>query len=201
MLYPKNFVFYSPVDSDGGAADDVDPVDDIQQDQDAGGDGVPGTWDEYLTTLDDTAKSLYDTHIAGLTNTVKATREERDTFKARLSEVIQQLDGKKPGQVREELEKLETDVAELSRRSQFFEEAASLTGPDRCSNVRLAWMTANADSLFKRDGSPDWDAIKEVAPEIFGMKVPNAHSGDGTKKPLADKPDPNAVLRRMAGMA
>ena len=202
MLFPKSSVFYSPDDVGGGTMEETDPGAETAQAQEGNEEQesqAPNTWDEYIETLDDTAKSLYDDHITGLKNTVQATRDERDTFKSQLAEVIQALDGKKPGQVREELEALQSNMADLSRRSQFFEEAAALTGPDRCSNVRLAWMTATADDLFNRDGSPDWAAIKEIAPEIFGTKVPQAHAGGGTNKPPADSVDPNAILRRMAG--
>ncbi len=207
MLFPKSFVFYSPDDSGGGATDDVAPDGGTPQDQNQDVSntptgGSPGTWDEYLKTLQPEAKTLYEGHIAGLRNTVTATREERDEFKNQLSDVIQALDGKKPGQVKDELVRLESNLTELTRRSQFFEEAALLSGPDSCTNVRLAWMTANAENLFQRDGSPDWGAIKEIAPEIFGAKVPAAHGGSGTQNPPEeDKTDPNTVLRRMAGFS
>lgn len=163
----------------------------------APGEGSPATWDAFLETLPTAAKDLHTAHESGLRNAVQATRQERDALKARLDAVIQGLDGKEPATVRQELQEMRSGLETANARADFFEVAAK---PEvGCRNPKLAWMVAQAEKLFDRRGNPDWAAIKQAAPELFGPAVPSGHAGSGTGSTVQGKQSMDDIIRQRAG--
>jgi hypothetical protein len=155
-------------------------------------------WDAFLETLPPEVKALHEQHEAGLRNTVQATRQERDAFKARLDALIKGLDGQEPEAVKRQLQELQDSVETANARAAFFEDAAR---PDvGCRNAKLAWMVAQADNLFDRRGNPDWEAIRQAAPELFGAAIPQSNAGSGASSPPSAKTSMDDIIRQRAGV-
>lgn len=163
------------------------------------GGAAPETWDAFLETLPPAIKDLHAAHEAGLRNAVQATRQERDALKARLDAVIQGLDGKEPAAVRQELQEMRSGLETANARADFFEMAAK---PEvGCRNAKLAWMVAKAENLFDRKGNPDWAAIRQSAPELFGPALPSGNAGSGAGSPTQGKQSMDDIIRQRAGFA
>jgi hypothetical protein len=157
---------------------------------------APQTWDAFVATLPAEAKVLYEGHITGLTNTVKATRAERDAFQERVKAITTAL-GQDPADVKRRLDELTAELERAERRGTFTEQAIQ---PEiGCRNPRVAYMVAEAQNLWTRRGDPDWAAIKQAAPELFGPAVARGHAGTGTNAPPATKTTMNDFIRRAAG--
>jgi len=158
---------------------------------------VPETWDAFVGTLPDQVKALYEQHIQGLTNTVQATRQERDALKQRIDAMVGALDGKEPEALKTQVLELQKTVSDAVSRASFFEEASK---PEiGCRNPKLAYLVATADQLFDRRGLPDWEAIKRSAPELFGTVTPPGNAGSGTVGSQSTRVDMNTIIRRAAG--
>lgn len=153
------------------------------------------TWETWLETAPAEVKALYEEHTAGLLSTVRATRAERDSLKAQIKEMLPKAEKGSEMETRltETLSKLEA----TERRATFIEEAVKPS--IGCRNPKAAYALAVADNLFTRSGSPDWDAIKEAAPELFGVGAPPAKPGAGTGQPSPEANDMNARIRKAAG--
>lgn len=165
---------------------------------------VPTSWDEYVAGLPEDQKEvvtkLYEDKNKGLLNTVKATREERDTFATQLR------DAAKKAEKGSEAEKLYTEQAnqleQANKRADFYESAPS----HECKNPKVAFKIAMSDNLFTKKGEPDWEAIKKEAPELFGTAVEpprkpigRGGAGEGTdKKPVAAR-SMSELIREAAG--
>lgn len=151
------------------------------------------TWDEVLKGMPEDVQKLYNEHTQGLQNTVKATREERDTLRSQVADAL------KKAEKGSELETTLTDTLvkldAATKRSDFIEEGIK---PEiGCHNLKAAFAVATAQDLFKKSGAPDWDAIKKEVPELFGPIIPNANGGDGTQTPQAPV-DMNSRIRAAA---
>ena len=166
----------------------------------AQGQGAPQTWDAFVEALPAETRALYDQSVTGLRNTVQATRQERDTLKARVDALVGALDGKEPAAVKQQLTELQTELATANQRAAFYEDAGR---PEiGCRNPRLAFMVASSDGLFTRTGSPDWTAIKGAAPELFGPAKPQGNAGSGTgSPPPSGKESMDDIIRREAGVS
>jgi hypothetical protein len=138
------------------------------------------TWEQVLEKLPKEQKELYEAHTKGLKNTVEATREERDGLKGQLQEALKKAE---KGSVlettlTETLKKLEV----MDKRAKFAEQAIK---PEiGCKNPKAAFLVAQEGEHFKKNGDPDWEAIKKEAPELFGPIIPEGDGGKGT----GDKP-------------
>lgn len=128
-------------------------------------------WNEWLAQQGEDVKTLINERFQGLENTVKATRTERDTATNSLGDV--------------------------TRKATFFEQAFA----SNCRNPKVAYALAVTDKLFKEDGSPDWDKVKQAYPDGFQTVNAKTKAGSGTSeeiKPVADWNDSfrNANPRR-----
>lgn len=181
-----------------------DEVNQVQNSGDQQGESVeqasagPASWEEVLTTLPENLRALYDRHIAGLKNTVQATRQERDALAARLREIQSAL-GKDPAEAKQLIERMTAELEEAERRAVFYEQAGR---PEiGCVNPRLAYLVATADGLFDKKGSPDWDAIKAAAPELFrgSAALGSVNGGAGTAVGRPPAASMNDFIRKAAG--
>jgi hypothetical protein len=138
--------------------------------------GANETFETWLEKQDAAVKALYESHVTGLKNTIKATREERDQFSRELREAAAKAE--KGSEAEKRLSELAEKAEAAERRATFAEEASK---PEiGCANVKAAWLVAQADNLFDRKGNPDWAAIKVAAPELFRKPTVAGHAGSGT---------------------
>ena len=142
---------------------------------------------------DDTARSLYDSHIEGLRNSVQATRQERDTLKSEIKDLMKTAE--KGSQSEKALQDALDRLERAEKKNSFLEQAPQA----QCNNPTAAYKIAVADNLFKRDGSPDWDSIKKEAPQLFGATTTNIGAGNGTDRQPEQPADMNSFIRRSAG--
>jgi hypothetical protein len=153
------------------------------------------TWEKFLEGQPDEIKTLYGEHTKGLQNTVQATRDERDALAKQIRDDL--LPKATKGSelevsLNDTLKKLEAS----DKRANFAEQAIK---PEiGCRNPKVAFALATASDLFKRNGDPDWEAIKKEAPELFGPLIPNANAGNGTED-TTPPVDMNEFLRQATG--
>ena len=149
---------------------------------------------EAILEKDPNLKELYEQHTAGLLNTVKATREERDGLKNQVKELLTKSEKGSENEkaLTETLLKLEA----TERRAAFVEEAVK-PGID-CRNPKAAYAYAVTVDAFDKRGNPDWSLLKKEVPELFGKQTPPARGGSGTDSP-PETNDINSMIRRAAG--
>lgn len=158
--------------------------------------GTPATWDDWLNGQDEQVRGLYDAHIAGLRNTVQATREERDNLSRQIKELSSKAE--KGSELEKSIAAITERMEATNRRADFIEEAVK---PEiGCTNTKAAWALATAENLFTRNGAPDWNAIRAAAPELFRKPGAKGNAGDGTQEP-PQKTTMNDFIRRAAGKA
>ncbi|HPS41364.1 MAG TPA: hypothetical protein PK040_02085 [Anaerolineaceae bacterium] len=155
------------------------------------------SFEAFLEGQTPEVKALYEGHTTGLRNSVAAARKERDDLSKLLKEATKQAqDG---SELQKQLTQIGAQLEMAERRATFAEEA--IRPEIGCSNAKAAFLIAQADDLFKKDGSPDWEGIKRAAPELF--KKPgsaNATAGNGTGDDANKlKPSMNDAIRRAAG--
>lgn len=152
-------------------------------------------WDQWIETQPDEIKQAYQEHTTGLQNTVRATRQERDDLKGQLTEALKSAE--KGSALETQLTNTLTRLDEAEKRADFIEEAIK---PEiGCSNTKAAWLIAQADNLFDRKGYPNWEAIKQAAPELFIKPIAKGNAGTGAGSPPAGKIDMNQLIRNKAG--
>ena len=158
-----------------------------------------GTFEEWFESQPENVKSLISDHEKGLKSALNA---ERDNTKA-LSKQISDLQGaaEEGSELKKQLGALQARLTESERHASFIDGAAGAG----CSNPKAAYKLAKADEeLWKRDGSPDWDAIKETAPEFFRKQTTtsgNAGSGTSTDPNAGGKMHPmDELMRRSIGV-
>src|SRR5574343_879845 len=132
---------------------------------------TPATWEAFLEGQPQEVKALYTSHSESLLNTVKAVRDERDSFKKQLKDLAKNAEAGSEAQKQLEAMSAQLDITE--RRATFLEDAVK---PEiECRNPGAAWVIAKAQDLFTKNGQPDWKAIKSAAPELFGKVIANAN--------------------------
>ena len=141
--------------------------------------GKPGadnvTFEAWLESQSDEIKTRFEEGTKGLKT---ALTSERDNTK-NLSKQLKDLQGKvdEGSEASKRVAELTKQLEESQRHSSFVD-GATAAG---CNNVKAAYKLAKSDpDLWKRDGSPDWEAIKAEAPEFFGTKKPEGKAGSGT---------------------
>ena len=158
-----------------------------------------GTFEDWFANQPDDVKALISDHERGLKSALDA---ERGNTKA-LSRQISDLQGaaEKGSELEKQLSTLQAKLTESERHANFIDGAASAG----CTNAKAAYKLAKADEdLWKRDGSPDWEAIKETAPEFFQKPKPaseNAGSGTDKDPQAGSKMHPmDEIMRRSLGV-
>jgi hypothetical protein len=180
--------------NDGGTPPDGAPPADTTN-QDGGDGGTPLTFDAWLAAQDDAVKGLLDEHTKGLKSALQAERQQRNDLAKQLRDASKAME--EGSAARTALEEMTGKLEQAERRAQFLEDAMR---PDvGCANPRAAFVLAVADDLFDARGNPDWNAIKQAAPELFPKPRPpqgNAGAGTGTPPPTTSV---NDAIRRAAG--
>jgi len=155
------------------------------------------TFEDFLASVDEPIKALYKKHTDGLNSALEKERNGRKDLERQLKDLLPKAE--KGSALEQELaEKVrlleETDkkYAEVERRARFVEEAGQAN--IKCTNTKAAYALAVVENLFKEDGSPKWDDLKKIAPELF--KVSSTDAGSTGKRALDN--DINAALRSAA---
>lgn len=175
-------------------ADEKDNNNDDGNTKDPGTTTTP-TWETWIADQTDDVQGLYNSHVEGLKNTVKATREERDTMASDLRDAAAKLD--KGSEAETKLTEMAGKFDAMERRAVFAEDA--IRPEIGCTNPKAAYLIAQADELFDRKGNPSWDAIKKAAPELFRKPGTDTNAGSGTGGDPPETFDMNQAIRAKAG--
>ncbi len=161
---------------------------------------VPTDWDSYVAALPEDQRGvverLYTEKNQALLNTVKDTRKERDTLARELRDAAKKMEDGSDAQIK--LNDTATALDEANKRADFYEEAPA----HLCNNPKVAFTLAKANDLFTRTGTPDWKAIEQAAPQLFGVTTKpkgKGQAGAGTTEQPAETI--NDFIRKRAGIA
>ncbi len=141
--------------------------------------GTPAFTDfaSFLAKQPKEVQALYEADVAGLKNTVSATRTERDNLATQIKELTKAAG--KGTELETKLTELSASLESANRKADFMEQAPAM----ECKNPKAAYALMLADNLVDRKGQPDWPAIKAAAPELFGKKVAKTNAGEGHDEP------------------
>lgn len=157
---------------------------------------VIGDWlDKQTKEVQDVVKPLIEQEIAGLKSTIATLRDEKKDQGGKLQDALDAVE--KGSETEQSLLKLQEDLDNAEAKADFMAEA-----PQKgCNNPKLAFMVAQADGLFDRKGTPNWEEIKKAAPEVFGKPNTKTNAGDGTKDlPQGTQKSMNNFMRASAGI-
>lgn len=149
-------------------------------------------YETWLETQPENVKTLLAQRFEALENTVKATRQERDTLNGELKELGKKLE--KGSEAETRLSELTSRLSQAEKKATFLE----LAWKEGCVRPSAAYALATSENLFKEDGLPDWSKLRESVPELFRVTNTNTNAGSGTNKPVATQ-SPNDVIRAAAG--
>ena len=141
-----------------------------------------GTFEEWFESQSEDVKTLITDHEKGLKSALESERGNTKSLSRQIADLQGAAD--EGSELKKQLTALQEKLTESERHASFIDGAAGAG----CSNPKAAYKLAKADEdLWKRDGTPDWDAIKETAPELFRKTQSNSgNPGSGTNT------DPNA---------
>lgn len=162
----------------------------------AGGDGGQefATWDEVVTSLTETQRTMYTEHTQGLRSALDDERKQRKTLSKQLRDATAELE--EGSQARDALEALQANLDEAEARADFAEDAVK----EGITNPRLAWLAAQQIDAFDRRGNVDWTELKAQFPELFRKPtVPAANAGAGTSTPPKTGASMNQLIRQASG--
>lgn len=185
----------------GGGAGSGDPAGSAPAAGSGDGQGsgsVPDTLEAWIDAMPEAQKAvgsqLMQARFEKLENTVRDTRDERDRLSGQLRDLAKKA--AKDPDLQKQLDELAGKYDEAARRADFLEEAPA----QQCRNPKVAYALMVSSNLVTRAGKPDWKAIKEAAPELFGPVVqPRGNAGSGTGAPAAGGGSINDWIRRQAG--
>lgn len=144
----------------------------------------------------------FDDQTKGLKSALEGERAARKDLEKQLGDL--KAKAEKGSELEKQLEGLQKSLSESGLQTAFYEAAVSAG----CTDLGLAWAAArmNVDKFFKRDNTPDMEALKAAHPALFAeQKKANANAGTGTGGSGGGTPNPNQsvndALRRAAGRA
>ena len=158
-----------------------------------------GTVEAWLEGQSDEVKTRFEEQTQGLRSALKSERENVKTLSNQLNELKDAAE--KGSALEQQITALQDKLRESERHANFVDGAAGAG----CTNAKAAYKLAKADAdLWKRDGTPDWAAIKETAPEFFQKPVKaagNAGSGTNINPNTGGKMHPmDELMRRSIGI-
>ena len=152
-------------------------------------------FDAWLGEQPEHVRKGYETHTSGLKTALENERQQRKGFADQLKKLVPQVE--KGSELEKALGETSTRLEQIERQLDFVREASK---PEiGCSNPDLAYLVAQSKDLFSRTGAPDWNAIKQAAPELFGRKPPPGNAGNGNGSPPPQPVGMNAFIRQAAG--
>jgi hypothetical protein len=152
-------------------------------------------FDSWLDGQPEHVKQGFTAKTTGLHSALESERTQRKD----LAKELKKLSGEatQGSEAQKALGEMSTQLERAEQRAAFMEEGVR---PEiGCTNLKAAFLVASADGLFKRSGEPDWAAIKQAAPELFGQrKTPPGNAGSGNGSPPAEKASMNDWIRKAA---
>lgn len=134
----------------------------------------------FTAKLDEPTRTGLTAHLEasekGLKSALQTEREQRSAIEKQLGDL--KAKAEKGSELEKQLEGMQGSLKTMSMQTAFYEAAVGAG----CADIALAWAAArmNEDKFFKRDGSPDIDALKLAHPSLFAdAKKPNAQAGSG----------------------
>lgn len=172
------------------------PQDEQTQGQEGQEAATPFDFDAWLGEQPEHVRKGYEGKTQGLHSALETERTQRKEFAKQLKDLSAKAE--KGSEAEKALGEMSARVEQAEQRAAFYEEAGK---PENgCLNPKAAFLVATAEGLFKRSGEPDWAAIKQSAPELFGQrKLTPGHAGTGTQSPPAQQQSMNAFIRQAAG--
>lgn len=152
-------------------------------------------FDDFYKGLEESQRKVIDGHVSGLQSALKSEREEKKDLVSQLREATGKLE--KGSEAEKKLSDLTLQAEQAVKRATFVEEA--IRPEIGCANPKAAFALASAEDLFKKDGNPDWDAIKKSAPELFRKGGGRGNAGEGTGGEPPAKVSMNEWIRNAAG--
>lgn len=155
------------------------------------------TFDDFLASVDEPIRNLYEKHTSGLISALDKERSSRKELEKQMKELLPKaekgstLEKELAERVRE-LEESEKKYVEIERKARFAEEANSAN--IKCTNVKAAYALATLENLFEENGAPKWNEIRKFAPELF--KISGTDAGSTNSNTLTG--DVNAAIRQAA---
>ena len=141
--------------------------------QNPGGE-TPQDFEAWLATQADDVKALYESHTSGLKTALKSERQRNADMATQLRDAA----AKAEGETKAALEDMAGKAEAEAKRADFYEAAAGAG----CTDLKLAFLAAQADDLFDRKGRPDIAAVKAAHPSLFSApRVPDARAGRGAQ--------------------
>lgn len=161
--------------ADDQVTDDVQDDDKEEKDEPEG--DQPADFDSWLTAQPDDVKTRINTRLASQQSALNDERKSRKELDKKLRGLSKQLE--EGSDARKAVDGLRADLKTQSQRADFYE-AAHREG---VTNLRLAYVAAQDQSLINEDGDVDFAKLKETNPELFGQKkapTPPGKAGSGT---------------------
>lgn len=157
------------------------------------------TFEAWLDSQSDEIKTRFEEQTQGLRSALKSERENVRSLSAQLNELKGAAE--KGSELEQQITALQVKLQESERHARFIDSANGAG----CTNAKAAYKLAKADdTLWRRDGSPDWEAIKETAPEFFQKPIKasgNPGSGTNTDPSAGSKMHPmDEAMRRSIGV-
>lgn len=155
-------------------------------------------FDAWLEKQDEGVKGLLDKHTGGLKSALSAERDRNKDLEKNLREAASKVE--KGSESEKRLTELANQANEANRKSVFYEGAAAAG----VNNLKLAYHAAVADDLFRKDGSVDFESMKEIFPELFGaggLTQRANHAGAGSNGNALGKSNMNDFIRKAAGVS
>lgn len=166
------------------------------QQQQGQSNSVPLQYEAWLKEQPDEVKNLLDTNVKGLKSALESERGTRKDLEKQLRDLAKKAEAGSEAQ--KQLTELADKMSNADRRAAFYE-AAHLAG---ASNLKLAFMVAEQDDLFDKQGRVNFETMKKDFPELFGMAkatTPPGNPGNGTQQPPKGANSINDAIRAAAG--
>ena len=185
--------------TEGAAGSGQGPSDDGKGQAGAGSAGAgsaPATWTEWLANVDTdgAGAALFAKEVSGL----KVVLEDQKAKNRTLSEQLRSAAQGAEGETKAKLTALADERDAAVRRADFYALAASAG----CTNIDAAYHIAVGEDAFTKDGSPNIEAVRVKAPELFGGGMPGTgatKAGQGAGGKSNASPSMNILIRRAAG--
>ena len=153
-------------------------------------------FDSWLDGQPEHVKQGFTSKTTGLHSALESERTQRKDLARELKKLGSEA--QQGSEAQKALGEMSTRLEQAEQRAAFMEDAGK---PEiGCTNPRAAFLVASAEGLFNKRGEPDWTAIKQAAPELFGQrKTPPGNAGSGNGQPPAQKTGMNEWIRSAAG--
>lgn len=177
----------------GGAAGDAGAGGTEDKGAGDGGKGAPVTYDKWFASQPDDVKALITDNEKNLKTALQSERDARGKLESDLRDAAKKAEAGSENQ--KKLTDLADQISESNRKATFYETAITAGVND----LKLAYLAAKEGDLFKKDGTPDLEALKKSHPGLFGAARKTNGAGSGTDtEPPAEK-DMNSFIRRSSG--